>query len=595
MYESFYQLREKPFSLLPDSRFLFHSGKHDMALAQLEYGLLNQTGFTVISGGIGTGKTTLIRYMLDHLAQNLTVGLITNTHGAFGGLMEWISLAFGLPREGKDNVTLFHQLRDFIISEYARGRRTVLIVDEAQNMSVDVLEELRVLSNINADKDQLLQIILVGQTELEEKLRCPELVQFAQRIAVHFALTSLTEQETTDYITHRLEVAGGHAGLFESEAMGQIHRYSGGVPRLINVLSDAALVYGFAASRPAITAVLVHEAARDQQNGGLLPLAATVPDDLDEMVTAEDARFAELGAKAPPSEPVPELVMDSVPKSFDVEAIPAVHEASVERNARPASGVPSLSKSDTNLSGSAVQSANEEEWDRPHGAKSKSIVAKLVAGVLLMVVVAAGVLWLVAQSEKRPDLVMASVVTPMPAKHIVVEKLKPMKEGMPVVEEEPHTVVSVQQEKGVNSEAPKGILESYVEQAKPGILEQKEADGAPVVVGAPVRGAAGIHTAGWIADLAPGGYTIQIASMRTKKNAYTFIRANHLEEEAAYFTSTRNGIIWHSVILGAYPSYAEAKDALKGLAGPLRSRKPWIRSIGRIQQVMSRDTESSGG
>ena len=412
MYESFYQFQEKPFSLLPDPRFLFHSAKHDMALAKLKYGLLNQAGFTVISGGIGTGKTTVIRHMLNHLERDLTVGLINNTHGAFGHLLDWISMAFSLPREGKDNFALFYQFMDFIISEYAAGRRTVLIVDEAQNMPVDMLEELRVISNINADRDQVLQIILVGQTELEETLRHPGLVQFAQRIAVHFALTPLTKDETAGYIRHRLEVAGGHAGLFEPAAIAEIHRYSGGVPRLINALSHAALVCGFAAGRPAITAVLVHEAAKDKQNSGLLPLAATVPDNIDEMVKTENANCAELAAKAPPPVSVLEAVMDSVPKPFDVEEIPAVHGASAEKEAEPASDVPRMSESDTDSSGSsAVQPADEKERDRPNGAESKGIASNVVAAAWLMVALAAGLLWLVIKPENPPNLAKSSVVT----------------------------------------------------------------------------------------------------------------------------------------------------------------------------------------
>ena len=159
----------------------------------------------------------------------------------------------------------------------------------------------------------------------------------------------------------------------------------------------------------------------------------------------------------------------------------------------------------------------------------------------------------------------------------------------------PHAFSSVQQETLADSAPPKEASEPYVEQAEPVILEQKEADGATVVGLTPVKGAAGIHTAAWIANLAPGAYTMHVSSMRTKQNAYTFIREHHLEEEAAYFTSTKKGTTFHSVILGVYPSYAKAKDALSALPGPLRSGKPWIRSIGRIQQVMDRDTESGEG
>jgi type II secretory pathway predicted ATPase ExeA len=278
MYQSFYGFREKPFSLLPDSGFLYLSGKHRMALTLLEYGLMNQTGFTVISGGIGTGKTTLIRKLLNVIEPSVKVGLISNTHQTFGDLLQWIALAYDLPHQGKDKVQLYHDFMDFIIQEYAQGRRTVLIVDEAQNMPADTLEELRMLSNVNADKDQVLQIILVGQRELRETLKRPDLVQFAQRIGVDYHLEPLDAEETSDYIRHRCKTAGGKAELFSDQACQLIHRYSGGVPRLINLLCDTALVYGYAEQRDRVDAALVEEVAKEKQQGGLFPIQDAEPE-----------------------------------------------------------------------------------------------------------------------------------------------------------------------------------------------------------------------------------------------------------------------------------------------------------------------------
>ena len=269
MYESFYNFREKPFSLLPDSGFLYLSNKHRMALTLLEYGLMNQAGFTVISGDIGTGKTTLIRQLLNQIDDSIRVGLISNTHQTFGDLMQWIALAYDLPHHDKNKVELYQDFMDFIIQEYARGRRTVLIVDEAQNMSAETLEELRMLSNVNADKDQVLQIILVGQRELRDTLRRPDLVQFAQRIGVDYHLEPLDEQETIDYIRHRCEKAGGSPDLFTEKACRQVYAATGGVPRLINLLCDTTLVYGYAEQREHIDAGLVSDVARDKQQGGL--------------------------------------------------------------------------------------------------------------------------------------------------------------------------------------------------------------------------------------------------------------------------------------------------------------------------------------
>ncbi len=269
MYESFYGFREKPFSLLPDCGFLYLSGKHRMALTLLEYGLMNQAGFTVISGDIGTGKTTLIRQLLNSIDPVIKVGLISNTHQAFGDLMKWIALAFDLPYRGKDKVELYRDFMDFIIQEYAQGRRTLLIIDEAQNMSAETLEELRMLSNVNADKDQVLQIMLIGQRELRDMLQHPDLVQFAQRIGVDYHLEPLNEKETSEYIRHRCKSAGGKLQLFSDQACCEIYEFTGGVPRLINLLCDTALVYGYAEQHEKVDAALIKDVALDRQKGGL--------------------------------------------------------------------------------------------------------------------------------------------------------------------------------------------------------------------------------------------------------------------------------------------------------------------------------------
>ncbi len=269
MYENFYGLREKPFSLLPDPSFLYPSPKHRMALVLLEYSLMNQAGFSVITGEIGTGKTTLIRQLLNQMDRDVTVGLISNTHRSFGELLQWVLMAFNLEYAGKDKVGLYQTFIDFLIKEYARNRRTVLIIDEAQNMAPETLEELRMLSNVNADKDQVLQVFLVGQAGLRDLLRRPDLEQFAQRISVDYHLEPLNAQETRDYIRHRLTVAGGDPELFGEAASDAVFRNSGGVPRLINLLCDTTLVFGYAEQSKRITAELVEEVARQKRKGGL--------------------------------------------------------------------------------------------------------------------------------------------------------------------------------------------------------------------------------------------------------------------------------------------------------------------------------------
>src|SRR5210317_2285698 len=228
MYKSFYNLSEKPFTLQPDPGFLYMSEKHHMAATLLEYGLMNQSGFTVISGDIGAGKTTLIRHLLDNMDREHSVGLISNTHRSFGELLQWILLAFNLDHANMNKVEMYQRFVDFIIDEYAHNRSTVLIIDEAQNMAAETLEELRMLSNINADKHQSLQVILVGQRELRDTLQRPDLVQFAQRISVDYHLEPLSEPEVNGYIRHRLKVAGGSPDIFTDAACQAVYLYSRG-------------------------------------------------------------------------------------------------------------------------------------------------------------------------------------------------------------------------------------------------------------------------------------------------------------------------------------------------------------------------------
>lgn len=274
MYESFYGFREKPFSILPDPGFLYFSPKHQMAFDMLEYGLVNQAGFNVITGEIGTGKTTLIRHLLDQMGADVTVGVITNTHRNFGDLMQWVLFAFRLDFKGRDKVEWYEMFVEFLIQQYSEGRRTLLIVDEAQNMTMDTLEELRMLTNLNADKDHLLHIILVGQAGLRDTLRRPELEQFAQRIAVNYHLEALDQSETCDYIAHRVNRARASDGeIFSPNACAAVYRHSGGVPRLINLICDTALVYGFAEQRERIGASLIEEVVRDKLSGGIFPQA----------------------------------------------------------------------------------------------------------------------------------------------------------------------------------------------------------------------------------------------------------------------------------------------------------------------------------
>lgn len=285
MYEAFYGLKEKPFSIQPDPDFLFMGKRHSLAYTLLQYALQNRAGFTVICGDIGCGKTTLIRRLLNELGDDISVGLVTNTHPDLSDLTEWILLAFGLPYNRLTPVARYDGFQRFLVHEFGQGRRVVLIVDEAQNLSAPAMESLRMLSNINADKDQLLQVILVGQPQLRDLLKRPELQQFAQRVAADFFIPPLNSIEVGDYIAHRLKVAGRERQLFTPLATAKIAKAAHGIPRSINILADMALVYGFAAEERLIDVHTIDEVLKDRRQYGVLGdvnFPASKPADLGE-------------------------------------------------------------------------------------------------------------------------------------------------------------------------------------------------------------------------------------------------------------------------------------------------------------------------
>jgi general secretion pathway protein A len=270
MYEAYYQLREKPFTILPDPDLIYWGRMHTMAFTMLEFGIMNNAGFTVITGEIGSGKTTLLRYLLRRINPSVTVGLISSSPQGRHELLQMILMSLEQSFDG-DYPILFKRLQDFLYGQYANGRRTILIIDEAQNLEPEALEHLRMLSNINADKFQILQLILVGQPQLREVLMAPKLHQFAQRISSDFHLSPLDAKEVANYIAFRLEAVGSRRLLFTEEACALIAIASGGIPRMINVLCDTALVYGFAGDRKIVGQDIVREVIADKQQHSMFP------------------------------------------------------------------------------------------------------------------------------------------------------------------------------------------------------------------------------------------------------------------------------------------------------------------------------------
>jgi general secretion pathway protein A len=275
MYERHFGFRVKPFSLTPDPEFLYPSREHAMAMTMLEYGLESQAAFSLLTGDIGSGKTTLVRRLLRQLGDQVVVGLISNTHAHFKSIHRWALSALGIVPADDSEIAQYEALVDSFVRVYAKGRRTLLIIDEAQNLSVEVLEELRLLSNVNSERDLVLQILLVGQPELRRKLSSPELQQFAQRVSVDFHLKPLDRSETHAYVRHRIEVAGGDAAIFLPDAIEFVHARTKGVPRLMNQLCDFALLYAFADGRTRIDVELIAQVARDRGTGIALPAVAS--------------------------------------------------------------------------------------------------------------------------------------------------------------------------------------------------------------------------------------------------------------------------------------------------------------------------------
>jgi general secretion pathway protein A len=285
MYERFYHLRERPFALTPDPDYLYPSRVHKEALSYLRYGIESHAGFIVITGAIGSGKTTLLQTMMRGLDGQTTVARLMNTLLDPRELLESAMIDLGLDPADKSKPALLKQLGEFLVEERTSGRLVLLVIDEAQNLSLASLEEIRMLSNLETEKSKLIQIILIGQPDLRDKLGRPELEQLRQRITVSYHLEPLDAEETAHYVNHRLARASIGTPLeFPLDVTDRIHARSGGVPRLINVIADATLVFGYGEERSEIDSALVEEVIADLDSTGVLgvrsaPDAPPVPAD----------------------------------------------------------------------------------------------------------------------------------------------------------------------------------------------------------------------------------------------------------------------------------------------------------------------------
>ena len=265
MYEALYGLKQSPFNVTPDPQFLYLGEKHREALAHLVYGVKREKGFIVITGEVGTGKTTLIRCLLERFdgSNGTKAAFLFNPKLSATDFLRFILQDLGLTVQGKTKADSLHTLNEYLLQAYERGEKVILIVDEAQGLHPQVLEEIRLLSNLETSKSKLLQIILVGQPELDRTLSGREFRQIRQRINLRYHLLPLSEEETKEYIEKRLQIAGAHDPIFTDRAMQEVYRHSRGIPRLINILCDNALLNGYASEQMVIDQKPVRDAARD--------------------------------------------------------------------------------------------------------------------------------------------------------------------------------------------------------------------------------------------------------------------------------------------------------------------------------------------
>ncbi|MCD6153632.1 MAG: AAA family ATPase [Syntrophobacterales bacterium] len=270
MYKSFYGFKEKPFNLTPDPDYLFMSRGHEEVYTHLEYAIRENKGFIVITGEIGSGKTTLINFLLRKLKSTIQVAVVNQTIVSPKQFIKMVCQEFELSVNAMDKAKMLDVFHEFLLKQFAENRRVTLIIDESQNLPDKTIEEIRLLSNLESEKHHLIQILLVGQPELKYKLQQKNLEQFIQRVTVYWHLGGLDKDELNQYIRHRLWVAGTeNLDIFDQEAVEALHKYSRGIPRLINILCDAALVHGYADELKVIGKNVINEVVNIRDIGGI--------------------------------------------------------------------------------------------------------------------------------------------------------------------------------------------------------------------------------------------------------------------------------------------------------------------------------------
>jgi len=267
MYERHFSFKHKPFDLVPNPDFLFLSSTHQKAITCLDYGIKEKIGFILLTGEIGSGKTTIIRNLIKNLNGSFKLSRIHNTKVSSEQLISMINEDFGLDIEGKNRTRLLSELNAFLVEQYSKKVQPILLIDEAQNLSPDLLEEIRLLSNLETDMAKLIQIILIGQPDLKKTLMLPELIQLRQRINISYHIAPLTVDETGKYIKHRLTVAGNPDAIkFDEGMLPLIFKFSKGVPRLINILCDFALLTAFVEGKKEVQIDIVREIKKDLES-----------------------------------------------------------------------------------------------------------------------------------------------------------------------------------------------------------------------------------------------------------------------------------------------------------------------------------------